>query len=560
MAQVASCPQCNHDLLVPNEMDPQSWAKCPECRSFFQVNQAVHRDVPTLLPVEPPSQDAQVAISAVDSPSSSAESDIGHDVPEMFPVEVDAGQTIDQPQSNDNLTAAAERIDEWFRSAKTLPDSPPIVTNGPEPDAVPDLGSFGDISSESQASKPANIATWDDPRHMESLLADVEARPADKSNAASETIAPDEHPGYADTIAATTTADVPMFAKSTNGKARRKRSPVRTLAITAIAGVVGLALGYYALLWLRGPTGDFLNLARYLPQVILPAELQAHPGQLEAVAPATADVAAEPPMSARESPAETTVSPAEVQAAHTTTDEPPAKSQPVDDRYGSETATAESPAEEPATLDVPAAAPLADDSATADSAGVTNAPSFTADELAAALQAAKEAQPSLVAGKLDDGREVQRAKGYSYSLMADLAQKATFVDPSSASESVATSQQAADELFRQTLSNAHTRSEVALILPKWIGSPHRKHGGVFFAASLTNPQNAGSVIECNASLETGQSSFTILVPATLADRLGDSSRPLGIVGWIVDKPAEHVTGYTGQAPQAVWATTLIPLE
>ncbi|MEX0611914.1 MAG: hypothetical protein WD229_07320, partial [Pirellulales bacterium] len=472
----------------------------------------------------------------------------------------DAGQTIDQPQSNDNLTAAAERIDEWFRSAKTLPDSPPIVTNGPEPDAVPDLGSFGDISSESQASKPANIATWDDPRHMESLLADVEARPADKSNAASETIAPDEHPGYADTIAATTTADVPMFAKSTNGKARRKRSPVRTLAITAIAGVVGLALGYYALLWLRGPTGDFLNLARYLPQVILPAELQAHPGQLEAVAPATADVAAEPPMSARESPAETTVSPAEVQAAHTTTDEPPAKSQPVDDRYGSETATAESPAEEPATLDVPAAAPLADDSATADSAGVTNAPSFTADELAAALQAAKEAQPSLVAGKLDDGREVQRAKGYSYSLMADLAQKATFVDPSSASESVATSQQAADELFRQTLSNAHTRSEVALILPKWIGSPHRKHGGVFFAASLTNPQNAGSVIECNASLETGQSSFTILVPATLADRLGDSSRPLGIVGWIVDKPAEHVTGYTGQAPQAVWATTLIPLE
>jgi hypothetical protein len=140
-----------------------------------------------------------------------------------------------------------------------------------------------------------------------------------------------------------------------------------------------------------------------------------------------------------------------------------------------------------------------------------------------------------------------------------LAQKATFVDALSNAGSVAASQQSTHELFRRTLADTHTRREVAVIVPKWIASPNRKHGGVFFAAALTEPRDAGNVTECEGVLETGQST-TLLVPTALTDRLEDSSRPLGIIGWIVDQPVEQVIGYTGQAQQAVWVSRFIPLE
>src|SRR5688572_8952352 len=52
MARVASCPQCNHELLVPSEANDGSWAKCPECRAYFQVKQATSREVLAALLVE----------------------------------------------------------------------------------------------------------------------------------------------------------------------------------------------------------------------------------------------------------------------------------------------------------------------------------------------------------------------------------------------------------------------------------------------------------------------------------------------------------------------------
>ena len=74
---------------------------------------------------------------------------------------------------------------------------------------------------------------------------------------------------------------------------------------------------------------------------------------------------------------------------------------------------------EPGPFEPTDAAPLAD----ADASQVVGAPTFTADELAVALQSAKEAQPRLVEGDLRDGRAVQSAKGASYSLLSDLANK-----------------------------------------------------------------------------------------------------------------------------------------
>jgi hypothetical protein len=266
----------------------------------------------------------------------------------------------------------------------------------------------------------------------------------------------------------------------------------------------------------------------------------------------------------------TTRESAEVQATYTTTeDAPAARAQAEDDRYGIESDDAPVTAE-PSVLDAPpsavelesptpeldappATSPDANSQARAPS--IANAPIFTADDLAAAVRVAQDAQPTLTKGSLEDGREVQRAKANGYQLLADLAQKTIFSDEATNAASL----QAAEELFRSTLADDHTRLEVAKIVPKWIASPHRKHGGVFLAASLDRGEQAGSIIESTGTLDTGQT-LTLLLSPTLVSGLDDSARPVGLVGWIVDRPGEQIDGYAGQAQQAIWVGKLIRLE
>jgi hypothetical protein len=376
------------------------------------------------------------------------------------------------------------------------------------------------------------------------------------------------------------------------------------LVMILLGGVVGVAGGYYALLWLRGPSIDFLNVARYLPQAILPSEFDTGPRQLATNAPPSAPVAAdpaqgdeqdEPTQLTTEAPQETADDTPEMQASYTTTDEPTEEPAPAqDDRYAidasepappevqplepdaatdtgltpsPENATATTPGDDARVANAPPwPVPTSVSQRSADELRFTNALTFTADELSVALEEAKKVQPALMSGKLSDSKEAARAKGYSYSMLADLAQKSAFVDSAAPAHITGPLQEATAGLFRRTLSDAHTRGEVALILPKWLASRNRKHGGVFFAGRLSSRENKGSVIECQAELDSGES-ITLLWPDEAAgvfelyiERLGESAGPTGVVGCVVDQPAEQVSGYGGDAPQAIWVRNLITLE
>ena len=94
---------------------------------------------------------------------------------------------------------------------------------------------------------------------------------------------------------------------------------------------------------------------------------------------------------------------------------------------------------------------------------------------------------------------------------------------------------------------------------KWIASPNRKHGGVFFAGSVLSCEARGPVSECSMTLPGGQT-LPVLIPAAVGEQVKASQQPVAVVGWIVDDPAKHVTGYTGSASQAIFAPKLIPLE
>lgn len=596
MAQVANCPQCEHDLLVPDGTVAGVWSRCPNCRAFFQLKDAKPRELIELEVVEADGdaaddQSAQTVadlssmatwaggseeepeLHIAEEPEDSdlefadelveAESDI---VEEDVAEEADAEEALEAEPHTLDLTAeespeaAAERIDAWFRSAKTLADVPPLerASGGyeDEPEVEPvssaansatiDLGAQGvdeldfsdDFELEPSTEAPQDIATWDDSQHMERLLAGIQEQPAAELAAADDELMPHDREEH---VAATETwsPDVSLSGTPRVGQPRRQRSYVRTALMTVVGGVMGLGLGYYALLWIRGPEIDSFHVAQYLPPAMLPASFNAQ-SPIAAIPPVIPRTEEEPAAPVTEEPAKTAEAPAETQATYT------------------EPAPAKSPAE-PAVLEAPPATPVTNSAAPDDAVRIANAPSFTVDELSTALQSGQGAEAGLVNGSMSDGKEVQQAKGRSYMILADLAQKTTFVDNKLTPEVASKLQQDADDVFRKSLANPHTRTEVGQIVPKWIASQNRKHGGVFFAATIASHASQGTVTECNVELGGGET-LSVLVPANLSRQLDDPSRAVGFVGWIVDTPAEHITGYTGHAPQAVFASRLIPLE
>jgi hypothetical protein len=422
-----------------------------------------------------------------------------------------------------------------FASAQTLDDisdSPPAHT--PRADATIEITGLASNDantdfelegSTEHAHSLQSMATWDDSEQMERLLSDNESQPTELAptslnhddGATTDEPAPTDQPFI----------DTEMFAVPPEARRRRPPSLVRLLTGIVLSGIVGIALGIVVLLWLLGPRGDIFGVAGYLPRAILPASFAAPPGNL-------AD------------------------------ESPPKRVDPDVDPAGFEKSRVEKPLagdatatenKEPAPFEPSHTTPLVGDGVPR----VNGAPTFTPEQLTAALQAAKDAQPDLVKGDFDDGKPVLQAKGYSYSLLCDLADKVTFVDTAARPADVESLKNDAKELFSQTLADAAIRNQVALIARQWIAYGKRQTGGVFFAGRVADQGTKGSVIECQVNLDSG-APLTILVPESMSDRLPSGNAAVGVVGSLIDSPAQRVAGYAGNAAQAVWVSSLIPLE
>jgi len=161
-----------------------------------------------------------------------------------------------------------------------------------------------------------------------------------------------------------------------------------------------------------------------------------------------------------------------------------------------------------------------------------------------------------VAGDLSD-KAVRQTKGRSYATLCELAEVLTFCDDTPAARSRPEGE--CEAIFRRTLSDTHTRNEVARIAAIWIDSPNRRHGGVFLAGTTSGGEIVGDVYEYQLHAEDG-AVRPILSPHPLESGTGGTSTQFGIVGTIVDRPAETVTGYSGDAWQAIWIGRAIPLD
>ena len=211
---------------------------------------------------------------------------------------------------------------------------------------------------------------------------------------------------------------------------------------------------------------------------------------------------------------------------------------------------------EPAPLDAPPAKAITETAPKAEPVRIANAPSFTAADVSTTLAAANAAEAGLVTGNLQDSKEVAHTKGASYMAIADFAEKATFADSADAAKS----QQQSDEFFRKLMSNAHTRDEVAQIVPRWLSHPKRPHNGVFLAGNVKHIDIPGSVIEYTVELSGGPTVIVVVPVTDRSESIGGPKGPIAVAGSIIDKPADDIPGYKGKAPQVVFAKKLLPLE
>ncbi|MCC7474372.1 MAG: hypothetical protein IT425_03185 [Pirellulales bacterium] len=563
------------------------------------------------------------------SPSASSADAISSDHPGTILAErASEGET--EPLQTESAEVAAQRIEAWFRSAKTVEEVPPLAGfEGDQADFAENL--LGDSPMDSSLAsdarpedefQPGDVAAWDDAQHMDRLLAEIQERPRDELMLSEGTEASFAEASPVGTgsveLSERAWGEESIVITAGAGLARRKRSALRTFVMVALGGAMGTAAGYFALLWLGGPESDFLQMAQYMPRAILPASFAPDSA---ASKPALAGPQASTPNSVREQQPEVrgmteepskgnlaVAAPGETAKASSGTEARVVRSvaalegvegeegeaglaekqagftepvKPEDragqagtgqvqepDRYAETTATDSSatatdppaPVEsaELATLPAPPVIENREPTPPGEPVRIEGAPTFPAEELAAALEIAQGAESGLASGNLADSREIARTKGYSYSLLADLAQKTVFVE-SAAAEKTATDVQRSQEMFRRLLTVEHTRNEVGQIVSRWIASPNRRHGGVFFGGSVARCETKGSVTECHVELVPGQS-MTVLVPASVSEVESARVAPVSVVGWIVDEPAKNIPGYTGTATQAIFTQKLAPLD
>ena len=176
-------------------------------------------------------------------------------------------------------------------------------------------------------------------------------------------------------------------------------------------------------------------------------------------------------------------------------------------------------------------------------------PLFTITEFAAALAKARKAESGLVTGDGSDPA-VRKVKGFSYKELCDLAQIVTFCDDASAADRLTQIEHDSTDLFQRVLATPHTRamkshkSPTSGSIPPIANTaasscPGKIHGG----------EIAGDMYEYGLSTEAG-GEVKILVPKPLDTHLAADGKSVGIVGSIIDQPAQKISGYIGNSPRA----------
>jgi hypothetical protein len=295
-------------------------------------------------------------------------------------------------------------------------------------------------------------------------------------------------------------------------------------------GVVGLMLGYFALLWLGGPSRDFLHLGPKLPSFILP----------DAFAPAVATVpsmrrdqsngtsqhAAANGKGHRSQAEPTQTEP--TSAGHKIHDPVEYVEVPGDPRDSARTFPGpdwEPPAESASAAGQPA---LPVQPAPWD---VSQGSAFSASAIDRALTAARNARDVLAKSSLADTK-ARPAMGTAYRELCDLAEAITYPEAGIDSDLIYRRRRDAGKLVRQLVRTK--RRELALIADYWIDSPRRSGSGIVLVGRVEDIRriDTADVYELRIAL-SGKRTVTVLSSVEPPLEIDDQAV---VLGSIVDQP------------------------
>ena len=537
MAKLSTCPGCTTQLALPDDATLSDRARCPRCHEEFLLMETVQFSIPTaeiLSPLESvttsptdhlePADHSPAVTSEPESTYETLDSLEDHDSPdeplgtaselssltppeaetEHSPLPMSATLSDWEARLKRAIASDGDSISDPVKPADAPPpieidnslpaddDSPEPVTYQPHDFAVPEV----DLLPEAQPAESFQTPKWsDDPFEQDAEESTVKV-------ASDQTIFPsairDLPIGGANELPR---IDESAGGRTTTSSRKKPRSLLRTL-VSASLGVVGIPLGLYALLWLRGPAGDMLNIAQHLPSFMLPAEFSNFDNS-------TPQQIVQQPKSLENGVEE------EIQIADGTTRE----------------------AESHARL------PIHQDSAVIPTSAEEVAylgPTFAlvdAVEFNALLAEAQQVAPGLGKGDLNS-RESVTSKGQAYMALARLADKSTFLNQPGRSSADITSAQAAMQLYNALLHNEIVQRDMPQISLRWWQYADRPSQGFVLVGLVQRVQStaAGDIVFVTPGKDETMPEIPILM-GNATNAVGDF---IGVVGSIEADPQQRL--------------------
>ncbi|HET6879138.1 MAG TPA: hypothetical protein VFI31_03220 [Pirellulales bacterium] len=537
MPSISSCPTCHRDLTIPDLAERQKLLRCPLCDAQFNAEEALADSVKF-----PP---AAIIVDAADSHGASAAPEVAEQEPErpQYLMTGDAG--AEAPEYEARLfTDAPQTID---TEERTEMREEPVEADAP----------LADSSQDAPSREAPEAGT-------------TEASPQAENGGVASEVAGEgaDYESFGRQVASMRVAP----------KVRRQTSPLGALgqfAGMALGGVLGLAIGYYVLIWIGGSQADFLELRGKLPRWLRP------PAGGRNSAPAPGPLTKH--NSGRDEAAGSIADPflqAAAPAAHTTT--VTADDDAVDN---SDETTAELT---PAETAEPASVPSDADPTLVERLPATTKPlpeSYrgpkgfrlrTAADLETALEetelalrcprcqkpgvirlasysAANEGEPAALKRPCDycRGKPLLHLTAAGFAELCELAETVTFVQFEPDDDHREQLRDAAESILMAIGGQRDKCDMVGRLAGERLEDSARQVNGIILAGAVQEAQSQGDLFAMRVLLFGSGKPVTIVSRQPPEPPLDRRDRAV-VLGSIVDSPAENLAGYSGTSSQVVW--------
>ncbi|TWU28202.1 hypothetical protein [Bythopirellula polymerisocia] len=518
MAKLATCPGCTTQLALPEEATLSDEARCPRCGEEFPLMEAVQFSIPTaeLIPANERNTSSEVVEWAA-KPLEGKQTDFCAAVDE--PVESDEEEPYQfQPKMPESIDPDLNAtLSDWeARLKRAISDTAPSEMVEDSTGDDPQLSCETEFKLENKSID--ELKDFSFPHEDLEPQVEPELEPSTGPLSAAETeefefvsaestISTSADATTANLVQPTSPEMVINTTQTSSPRKKKNRSLSRTM-LSASLGVVGIPLGLYALLWIKGPAADMAHLANYLPQFILPPSMQSPTSSLEENAETLALNRSEPLPSKDEQATPPLVADPEVQ---------------------------------PATAEVPA----------------YNGPRFEmvdGEEFSQLLSVASQAAPDLIAGDLAAQSDKSRM-GHAYISLCRLADKCSFMNQPGHSAEDADHVAEAQELLETTFSSPDVLADLPQIAGPWWEFVSRPSPGIVLTGSVERVEKTAAGSLAHVKLGEMGASISVLLGGD-SPHLGTQ---LGVVGSIVSDPSSKIPALSGLSEPIVVAHFSFPI-